>query len=761
MRRTVDRAARCGLSVRRQVLAGARTRTGSSCTCSSGRCSSGRHRRTRSRRAHARCRSSWSTIARRDSTSLTALTSSSREIEVRCEQPFVPRPDLRGARAADWDEQVADLHYADTPEYATGHGVSADWEIVDGACRVLRTRWIPSAEVEKTETGTIEGVELSMECSARSPTALPRETALEPLVAQYREWIERASARRLTRCTPRRRETAERATAPSPASRPTDRAWHRAARVGCGRARRVPGGESSCGRALCAAARRSTSRRGGRSSSRSCCSTCRASRIRRDPDRDTVDLLFFPTGGGKTEAYLGLAAFAMVLRRLAPSRRRRAGGAGVSVIMRYTLRLLTLDQLARAAGPVCALELEREKAPERYGDVAVRDRPVGRQGRDAERAWAQGRQAPRTPRAPRSRQFKADPKGKPSPIPLEKCPWCGTRVRARRRSRSCPTTISPRELRIVCTNFECDFIGDRPLPIVAVDEPLYRRLPAFLIATVDKFASLPWVGQSGALLGGADRYDATASTVPLSRGAGTPLSAPLPPPDLVIQDELHLISGPLGTMAGLYETAIDALCAARDRRAARAAEDRRVHRDRAPGAGPDPGAVRALADADLPSARARPARLVLRPRRCRRRRRRRGCTSGVAAQGRNPKVVMRKAWLALMGAAERAYRDAGGHENAENPADPYMTVLGYFNSLRELGGARRILEEEVRNTVNGYGARRRIGERARPLPGPQDLLRGRRADLPRVHRQGRGGAPPARSAVRRAASVSTARSRRT
>jgi ATP-dependent helicase YprA (DUF1998 family) len=71
---------------------------------------------------------------------------------------------------------------------------------------------------------------------------------------------------------------------------------------------------------------------------------------------------------------------------------------------------------------------------------------------------------------------------------------------------------------------------------------------------------------------------------------------------------------------------------------------------------------------------------------------------------------MRKAWLALMGAAERAYRDAGGHKHVENPADPYMTVLGYFNSLRELGGARRILEEEVQNTIKAYGGRKRVGE---------------------------------------------------
>ena len=83
---------------------------------------------------------------------------------------------------------------------------------------------------------------------------------------------------------------------------------------------------------------------------------------------------------------------------------------------------------------------------------------------------------------------------------------------------------------------------------------------------------------------------------------------------------------------------------------------------------------------------------------------------GIASQGRNPKVLMRKAWLALMGAAERAYRDAGGHKNTQNPADPYMTVLGYFNSLRELGGARRILEEEVQNTIKSYGARKRIGQ---------------------------------------------------
>ena len=130
------------------------------------------------------------------------------EIEVRSDRPFVPRPDLRGARAAEWDEQVADLHYADTPEYATGHGVSAEWEIVDGACHLLRTAWIPSAEVEKTATVDVPGVELSMEALGALADGAAAEAALRPLVTQYRSWIE---ARRAGIATLQgaRRETAE------------------------------------------------------------------------------------------------------------------------------------------------------------------------------------------------------------------------------------------------------------------------------------------------------------------------------------------------------------------------------------------------------------------------------------------------------------------------------------------------------------------------------------------------------------------------
>jgi hypothetical protein len=84
---------------------------------------------------------------------------------------------------------------------------------------------------------------------------------------------------------------------------------------------------------------------------------------------------------------------------------------------------------------------------------------------------------------------------------------------------------------------------------------------------------------------------------------------------------------------------------------------------------------------------------------------------GVAAQGRSLKVVLLRTYLALMGAAQKAYHGDGGSRNKQNAADPYMTLLGYFNSLRELGGSRRIIEDEVRTRLQGYGGRQRVGEK--------------------------------------------------
>ena len=280
-------------------------------------------------------------------------------------------------------------------------------------------------------------------------------------------------------------------------------------------------------------------------------------------DREIADLLFFPTGGGKTEAYLGLAAFVIAHRRLSGS---GVLGAGVAVIMRYTLRLLTLDQLARAAGVVCALELMRTDAKnvDEQGRRLLGDWPIEIGlwvGSDASPNKLGGKgKSDETTAVGRVRRYR-NGRDKRAPAPLKACPWCGTAFTP--SSFACmPNEHAPTNLEIRCANTGCDFSRNRPLPILTVDEPIYRRLPAFLIATVDKFAALPWVGETGAFFGHVDRFeDGVGFYGAAEPGRGRPLvnDWSLDPPDLIIQDELHLIAGPLGTVAGLYEAAIDQL----------------------------------------------------------------------------------------------------------------------------------------------------------------------------------------------------------
>jgi hypothetical protein len=424
------------------------------------------------------------------------------------------------------------------------------------------------------------------------------------------------------------------------------------------------------------------------------------------PDRKVVDLLFFPTGGGKTEAYLGLAAFTMVLRRL---RNPTARSAGMSVLMRYTLRLLTLDQLGRAATLVCALELVRQQDVTKLGSWPFE---IGLWVGQSATPNVMGRKSDGNQNSARARTiaYQNDSGRKPSPIPLENCPWCGWKFQ-KDSFRLLPHSDEPKDLRVSCVHRECEFHTrrqDRGLPIVTVDESIYRRLPAFIIATVDKFASLPWVGETAGLFGKVDRHDAEGFYGPSHPGRGSPLGGQLPAPDLVIQDELHLISGPLGTMVGLYETAIDALSAngpdgPRPKIVASTATVRRAERQiralfgrTAVEVFPPPGQDRrdSFFAQTVGTERRHPRTYV-----------------GVAAQGRNAKVVLLRTYLALMGAAQKAWLANGGDKNPDNPADPYMTLLGYFNSLRELGGSRRIIEDEVRTRLVDYGLRRRrIGE---------------------------------------------------
>jgi hypothetical protein len=379
--------------------------------------------------------------------------------------------------------------------------------------------------------------------------------------------------------------------------------------------------------------------------------------------------------------------------------------------MRYTLRLLTLDQLGRGAALICAMELERQKDVEKLGKWPFEIGLWVGQAATPNRMGKSGERDENTARA-RTRKFKQDQKT--SPIPLEACPWCGTRFSPNSFSLV-PNEREPLDLRITCVNRDCEFSGGSPLPIVAVDEPIYRRLPAFLIATVDKFASLPWEGQTGKLFGKVERADAGGFYGPCDpNSSGQPLPEPLLPPDLIIQDELHLISGPLGTMVGLYETAIDALCCReitrpdgqkktiRPKVVASTATVRRAEAQikalfcrNGVEIFPCPGPDRrdSYFAVTVPSDE-KPGRLY----------------AGVAAQGRSPKVIFLRTYLALLGAAQKAFLANGGLNNPQNPADPYMTLTGYFNSLRELGGCRRIAEDEVTSRLKDYDNRLRQGE---------------------------------------------------
>ena len=364
------------------------------------------------------------------------------EIEVQGERAFVPRPDLRGAQAEDWDDQVADLHYADTPEFATGHGVSADWDIVDGACRRLRTAWIPSASVEKTETRDVPAVELSMETLGALNDGAAAETGLLPLVDEYRAWIE-GRHEEMEALQGGRRDTADGLLL---------RAAHAADRIERGIALLASNEDALdafrvANRAVASALRR---RLGEQFDDRQR-PRWRAFQLAfiplnlpgladpLDPHRETVDLLFFPTGGGKTEAYLGLAAFTMVLRRLRNPGQNGVQGAGVSIIMRYTLRLLTLDQLAPVP-PVWSARWNSNAKRTPRGTASGRSRS------------ASGSARPRRPTSWATREKNAAIRRAPRPVGSGRTPGeTPPRSRSRTvrgagpgssptRSPSCPTT---------------------------------------------------------------------------------------------------------------------------------------------------------------------------------------------------------------------------------------------------------------------------------------------------------------------------------
>ncbi|MDW6060906.1 hypothetical protein SAZ11_26410 [Streptomyces sp. FXJ1.4098] len=254
--------------------------------------------------------------------------------------------------------------------------------------------------------------------------------------------------------------------------------------------------------------------------------------------RETVDLIFFPTGGGKTEAYLGAAALSMLARRL-----RKPDDIGTDVLMRYTLRLLTTQQFLRAASLICVLEDIRDREEHNEpGSLGTTPFTIGiwLGSASTPNSWDQAKKG----LARLTRDARAE-----NPFLLLRCPWCGTRMgpvgtagaKGRRQIAGYIQVGSKVEFR--CPDSHCRYGGRRALPVAVVDDDIYARAPSLVIGTVDKFAMLAWRPKARALFGLDDSGERVSS-----------------PPSLIIQDELHLISGPLGSMVGLYEPLIEDLC---------------------------------------------------------------------------------------------------------------------------------------------------------------------------------------------------------
>jgi hypothetical protein len=420
----------------------------------------------------------------------------------------------------------------------------------------------------------------------------------------------------------------------------------------------------------------------------------------------TADLLWFPTGGGKSEAYLGLTAYTLAVRRLQKEVAGRSGEQGVAVLMRYTLRLLTIQQFQRAAALICACETIRREDPGEWGQTPFR---IG--------LWVGQRTTPNTTDQS-AEAIKSDHghgkyrgSGGGSPAQLTNCPWCGCRILPGRDIKVETSQRGRGRTLFYCSDLkgECPFSPrkspDEGLPILVVDEEVYRLLPSLLIATVDKFAQMPWNGKVGMLFGQVDAFCPRHGfcSPELACGESHPRKdrwpsvrvqpcKPLRPPDLIIQDELHLISGPLGTLVGLYETAVDRLCTwevggkkVRPKVIASTATIRKagdqVHATflRRVSVFPPQGLdVRDnFFSRQRPPSEAEPGRLYL----------------GICSPGRRLKVALIRVYVAFLSAGQQLYERYG------KAADPWMTLVGYFNSMRELGGMRRLVDDDVKSRL--------------------------------------------------------------
>ncbi|WP_328555330.1 helicase-related protein [Streptomyces sp. NBC_00358] len=571
----------------------------------------------------------------------------------------------RSAPTAAHDPEIATsrLLHRHAPTFAVGHGCSAEWDwtpppigvtdTIPPAVPEVRSQFVPSVDVLLTDSNPeIDDSALSMLGLAERPDAEVL-AALDNLASGYEQWIDRKASEAEALTGSHDEEPA--------------REQVRACREALGRIREGIGllrAEPDLMRAFRLANRAMADQR-ARSEwvrkDRTGALDLEKGRWRpfqiafvllclagvddpRHDDRKISDLLWFPTGGGKTEAYLGLIAFTAFLRRI----RKGTAGGGVTVIMRYTLRLLTLQQFERAAILFCAMEQLRLRTPELGDEEFSVGMWVGRSATPNTLAKADER-------LDELRRNLGKSLAKENPVQLHACPWCGTRLDA----RAYDADEEAKRMFVRCPGIGCDFTDG--LPVHLVDEAVYDARPTLVIATVDKFASMPWRPATSALFNLNDPHD------------------PTPPPELIVQDELHLISGPLGTLTGLYETAVDALAehpkviasTATIRRAAEQGKHLFARDVRQfPPAGLD--ARDSWFAVETPREEKASRRYV-----------------GLLAPGTSQSTLLIRTYATLLHRAMHADTEDDGVK------DTYWSLVGYFNSLRLLSAAELQVHDDV------------------------------------------------------------------
>ena len=439
------------------------------------------------------------------------------------------------------EERELELQYRDKRIYAVGHGAAVDWSVEPGTPTTIRARFMPEVDVPLVTVkarGVDEDILVMKDLAEASAETV--QDRLNAFVDGYERWIREQSRDAENLETAVERATAKRICGRMATAR--DRMRRGVALLRADAGARFAFRQAN--RAMLAQMRQQDRNRAERKRDEPRDSrkyrwrpfqlafllAVIESTVREEDDfRAVLDLIWFPTGGGKTEAYLGLVAFLIVWRRL----QHDTLGGGTAVLMRYTLRLLTRQQFERATRIICALELLRRENPERLGDEPI---TVG--------MWVGRAASPNT--CPQAKdcvyELAAGDEDAGHQLVLRTCPWCNREFEAPRSYRATLDSFA-----FLCRNPECEFGPDgesdepTPLPCNVVDEALYQHPPTLLIATIDKFARLAWEERSSVFLG--------------RRPPGSRFSRR--PPELVIQDELHLIAGPLGSVAGLYEAGLE------------------------------------------------------------------------------------------------------------------------------------------------------------------------------------------------------------